>query len=348
MPAANSILNAAVVAQWPAQFISKLQILEIGALIVSTTAAWFASMALTDPGDSVHVVSGRIITKNPADIEAELAKTGALDGIRINPRVRISKNRERQHGILLGQSGAGKTQILLPMMQQAMDRGDRVLTYDYKGDFTENTGDDVAIIAPWDARSWAWDISVDVLNKQDAETLAAGLIVDGSDDPFWSSGARAILVGIIASLQAEKGQDWGFADIAKIIISDIDALQSIMIKYHPQALKFLKEESTTTDSLEATLASFAGPIFSLADAWGQTDSMRRVSFRRWMTDPAPHYPRSFILQGSLAYEPLMKSYMQGILRVVQQTVGSAELRAIDNGIWIFLDECFCNLASSCS
>lgn len=196
----------------------------------------------------------------------------------------------------------------------------------------------MAIIAPWDKRGFAWDIAQDVTNKQDARAFAAALIQETGKDPFWSNGARSLLVAMIVKLQVERGQAWNWGDLAALVPADLDKLYYMVRDYNPEGLAAVEEASKTTQSLRMTLASFLSALFDLADAWDEHPEEKRISLRRWMIDPPAHYPRSFILQGNIAYEPLMKAYIQGILRTVQQIVGSPGFSAKDHRIWLFLDE----------
>lgn len=334
----GTILDAPPLSRWPAPIAEKADTLGDVVLYLSAGIGMWLGWAASAPPPAEILVRGREITRDPRQVQAELRKEGAADGIRIHPALAISKSRERQHALILGQTGAGKTQILLPVIGRAVNRNDRALIFDYKGDLTSTTTERVAIIAPWDERGWAWDIAADVRNKQDARAFAAALIQETGKDPFWSNGARSLLVAMVVKLQVERGQEWTWGELAALVPADLERLYVIVRDYNPEGLAAVEEASKTTQSLRMTLASFLSALFDLADAWDRHPTDKRVSFRRWMIDPPAHYPRSFILQGNIAYEPLMKAYIQGILRAVQQIVGDPGFATSDHGIWVFLDE----------
>lgn len=338
-PSQSALFQAPPIYQWTGDFLRLAENTNTFSFMVSAALSGWLSLSATNPPQPTRQISGRRVTKNPAEIQRDLEKQGDADGIKIHPKVTISRARERQHMLVFGQPGAGKTQILMPIMAYAVNRGDRVLTFDYKGDFTETTGERLQIFAPWDARSWAWDISHDVLNKMDARTFAAGLIQENDKDPFWSNGARSLLVAMLVKLQAEKGEgNWGWRDLADLIPAEFDKLQQIVLQYNVEGAAFVEEASKTTTSLRATLAAFMAPVFDMADAWENAPVEKQISIRRWLIDPPAHYPRGLILGGNLAYETLMKSFIQGILRVILQVVGDPRFSTKDHGIWGFLDE----------
>ena len=339
MPISGYFLNVKPISHWPDFLFKRLTSIEYVMLPISFIFSFFAALFATEPPDRLQVVDGRRITRDPKIIAKQLRKIEKANGLFLHPQVRISKALEASHFMLLGQSGSGKSSVLKYLMSQAMSRkGARTLIFDYKGDFTAATPDEVALLSPWDARSWAWDVSIDCINPSQAQTLAQGLIPDAGDNPFWANGARAILTGIIVHQQKTRGTDWNFEHLAKAITAPLEDIQAIINESYPRANKYLLDDSDTTQSLEATLSSFSGPIFDLADAFGRHPAEKRISISLWLTNPPAHYPMTIILGGNLNYIPLMKGLVQGVFRVIQQTVGSPSMRNIDNEVFIFIDE----------
>lgn len=334
----DDILEVPNYSTWSAAIVEKAEIMGTVVFYSSIGVGWWLGWTASAPLPAEILIRGHRVTTDARTLQRELSQEGGADGILIHPALAISQAREKQHVLVLGQPGAGKTQILLPLIGRAVSRGDRTLIFDYKGDLTATTTERVAIIAPWDGRGWAWDIAQDVTNKQDGRAFAAALIQETGKDPFWSNGARSLLVAMIVKLQVERGQAWNWGDLAALVPADLDKLYFMVRDYNPEGLAAVEEASKTTQSLRMTLASFLSALFDLADAWDEHPAEKRVSLRRWMIDPPAHYPRSFILQGNIAYEPLMKAYIQGILRAVQQVVGTPGFSSTDHKIWLFLDE----------
>lgn len=295
---------------------------------------WTGWAAGRPPASEIHE-SGRRTTRRAADVARDMAQEGKPDGIRLHPDLPISQSRERQHMLALGQSGAGKTQILLPVMQQAIGRGDRVLVFDYKGDLTEKLPG--SLLAPWDARSLAWDVARDCQTKQQARALAESMVEQGGDNPMWASGARQILVAMLVYLQRERGQDWTWADLAAIAPAKIEKLREFVEKYNPEGMAAVEEKSKTAEGLRITLSTYLSPIFDLADAWGRHPAERRLSLVEWITNPNYGH-KTLILQGNMEMPSLQRAYLQGVFRVLLSMVGSPRFPATDHKIWLFLDE----------
>ncbi|MEK8089281.1 type IV secretion system DNA-binding domain-containing protein [Thermithiobacillus plumbiphilus] len=295
--------------------------------------AWVGWLA-SRPAPAIVRQAGRETTRRAKDVATEIRQEGQPDGVRLHPDLPISQARERQHLLALGQSGAGKTQILLPIMQQAISRGDRALVFDYKGDLTERL--DGSLLAPWDARSLAWDIAMDCRNKQAARAMAEAMIRESSD-PMWSNGARQILVAMLVSLQRERGTDWTWADLAEKTPKSFKELQNLVEKYNPEGQAAAEEPNKTVLGLRITLSTYLAPVFDLADAWGRHPANRRLSLVDWITNPDGG-PKTLILQGNLEMPSLQRAYLQGVFRTLMSMVGSPRFPAEDHRIWMFLDE----------
>ena len=157
---------------------------------------------------------------------------------------------------------------MLHLMLKAIERGDKVLMLDVKGDMTSKLPRIGNIIAPHDARSLQWDIATDCQTPQEARELAARLIPESRSDRIWSDAAREILTACVISLQVRQGRGWGWADLRKLVIADADALLSIAERYHPEAIQFLKESSSkTTQSIISTFKAHMNVVSVLAEAW---------------------------------------------------------------------------------
>lgn len=309
-------------------------------LLLATSLAWLAAWLLClPPPASIHI-SGRNLEDN-RDAH-KLARQEMLDecsisgeGIYLTGDIPISLDRETRHIFVLGSVGGGKTQIILPMMRQAIERGDKVLIYDNKADFGQYFNG--VRFAPWDARSVAWNISADCLNRGDARATAARLIAD-SHDPVWSNGARQILVALIVLLQRKKPRKWTFADLVEVACVPFGALRDIVLTYNPEAVRIVEDYSKTAQSFLVNLSSYLSPICDLADCYS---GKKRFSVRNWLLDDTSgeYKCNTIILGGNRRYAPVEKAYVQSILSALGSLVNSPELPdSRDRRIWLFLDE----------
>lgn len=241
-----------------------------------------------------------------------------------------------QHVLAVGGVGAGKSTFMRPLLQRIVQSGDRLLCFDPKGEFTAGFKAPI-IVAPWDARSYAWDIAADMRNHGDMERFAAAVIKD-SQDPMWSNAARGLLVGFLVYLQSARGTQWGWQDLADMLTLPEEDILPLMQRYYPEASRAVAAASVTTKGILINLDSFCRPIFHLARAWGQLPPERRISFVRWTKDPRIA-TRQIMLQGNGAYPELTRAYVEGIISVIAGIVNSVELDDDPKRkLWILADE----------
>lgn len=260
-------------------------------------------------------------------------------GLKLHPSFgwHLSLDQETRHFLIQGSVGGGKSQILWALLNAAVERGDRLVIYDNKGDFTSQLNTDFALLAPWDARSFAWNIAKDCTNDQDARELAARLIPEGSD-PMWHSSARMILSAVICKLQAEKPGEWTWSDLYRLACGSQDELLEIVTKYQPEAFNLLAGESKTTDGILINLSASLAIVADLAKAWGSAPPEQRFSFAEWILHPNPDH-KVVILQGNGRYSELTKGYIQGIIAMLSGRINSSEVgESKDRKVWLILDE----------
>jgi hypothetical protein len=212
-----------------------------------------------------YLTGGAARSRLAAVSRAERRRFGK--GFEFPPGIAMSRERETRHFLIWGSVGAGKTQAMLHLMLAALNRGDKILVLDTKGDMTASLPGEPVLIAPQDARSSVWSVADDCRTKQDARELAARLI-PASADPMWSDAAREILVACIAHLQRSKGAAWSWSDLREIAAKDGAALFEIATRAHPEAMRLLADpQSRTTQSVLATLSAHMNVVGALADAW---------------------------------------------------------------------------------
>lgn len=314
------------------------------ALFASSVSFFILMLKLAKPKDvHVHVSGRRLLTDT--DATSSLATQAGFEckahgkGIKLHPSFSffLSRDRETRHFFILGSIGGGKTQVILPLMLAAHERGDRMIVHDNKGDFTSKLAGDPIIIAPWDARSAVWDVASDCTTKQDARELAVRLVPE-SKDPMWSFAARQILVGFLISLQQERGTEWGWKDLAALVPLPQPDLLRLMAAYNPEGVRAVEDASKTTQSILITLSSYMSVVFDLADAWGDKPDAQRISFINWLTDEN-HPQRTLILQNSGRFASLSHAYISGIIAMLSSRINSPDFSdSKTRRIWFFLDE----------
>ncbi|MEZ5969163.1 MAG: helicase HerA-like domain-containing protein [Hyphomonas sp.] len=261
------------------------------------------------------------------------------EGLEFPPGIPISRDRESRHFLIWGSTGAGKTTAMLHLMLQAIQRGDKVLVLDVKGDMTAKLPRLGNIIAPHDGRSLQWDIATDCQTPQEARELAARLIPESRSDRIWSDAAREILTACIVSLQAQDshGLGWGWSDLRQLVVADADKLLQVAETHHPEAVQFLKDPSSkTTQSILSTFKAHMNVVSVLAEAWPESSRRRTFSVRHWLQLPTCH---PIVLQHDGRFPQLTKAWLSGIVGVLASHAASPAMKENpERRTWLFLDE----------
>ena len=306
-----------------------------------------------------HIVGKRLFDRPMdaiQDLKGEIRKSGR--GIRIHPDVSISQDRETRHFFIMGAIGSGKTQIILNILQSIRERmkagpEDRLIVYDNKSDMTANLplpDDQIILLAPWDARTWAWDIGKDIVNATDAATFAERLIPE-SKDKFWSEAPRQIVRACIQHLQATHGTGWSWKDLSRALNTQESIIGAVMLYAPTLAPVFAGPGGPTNTgaSLLSSMNAFTGSINDLCRAWDNTDPFTgeeiepgrvvpRVSLRDWALTPTVQR-RVIILQGNKRYLTLERAYIQAIVSAFGGIMNSPEMPdSKTRRIWVLLDE----------
>ncbi|MBU2857798.1 type IV secretion system DNA-binding domain-containing protein, partial [Acidithiobacillus ferrooxidans] len=261
-------------------------------------------------------------------------------GISIHPNIQISEEQECRHMLLLGGSGSGKTSILWPIINQAVERGDRALIFSFKGDFQQKAAFSFSLLAPWDARSVRWQIGKDIDTRLKAEALAKTLCPEPKEgDKIWAQGAQGLLTAVIASVQHDHKQNWGFYHLAKacsIALSDYDSLVQTVMDHSPMAKAFLMgKDSKTTASYLAQMASGLSDVINLGVADGSSKG-KPWSVTDWL---AGRTPAAAILGYLPESEGLSQAYCSTIIeQIVKKVLKFADADPDERRIWLFLDE----------
>ena len=305
-------------------------------------------------------IAGKRLFDRPVDaiqeLKGEIRKSG--EGIHVHPDVSISRDRETRHFLVTGAIGSGKTQIVLNTLQSIRermktDRADRLIVYDNKSDMTASLpfqDDQIILLAPWDARTWAWDVGKDIVNATDAATFAECLIPE-SKDKFWSEAPRQIVKACIQHLQATHGTGWSWKELSRALNTPESLIGAVMLYAPTLAPVFVGPGGPTNTgaSLLSSMNAFTGSIDDLCRAWNNTDPytgeeiepgrvVPQVSLREWALKPIVQR-RVIILQGNKRYLTLERAYIQAIISAFGGLMNSPEMPdSKTRRIWFLLDE----------
>ena len=310
--------------------------------IAIAVSIWVAYLS-TRPANASRIIKGRRLLsgkfahrllKRIAKLECN--KSGA--GLALHPdyQWRLSFDRETRHFLIIGSVGGGKTAIIIPLIKAALERGDRMVIYDSKGDFSSwvvNAG----LLAPWDSRSLAWDIGLDCADRQDAREVAARLIPEGND-PLWHTAARQILTAILIKLQVEQQTAWGWKELYELVCLPKDELMAIVRAYTPEAIHVADAPEKTALSVLANFGAHMSLIGDLARAWGGLPQKQRFSVAQWL-DNDQSKPQVLVLQGSGKYKELAQVFIQSIITMMVGHINSPNfVESRERRLWFVLDE----------
>ncbi|WP_167631044.1 type IV secretion system DNA-binding domain-containing protein [Mariprofundus ferrooxydans] len=233
----------------------------------------------------VHIEVGEAVERDPDAALAAFKKAlGNADGIRLHADFSLPRHRETEHILLAGGTGAGKTQALSHAIDSVIDRGDKAIIFDVKGDYSsqmvsesaeERKSSKTYLIAPWDTRSAQWNVAKDITGRSTAKAFAESFIQKSGreSNPFFIDAARSVLAGILLSLIEKHGKNWGWGELTHTL-ADPQRMKSALDSIGHQAAQHIQIKQdgsvgTTSASVLSTLANSVEPLFDVAESWPQ-------------------------------------------------------------------------------
>lgn len=259
----------------------------------------------------------------------------------------LSRLREVNHFLIYGAIGGGKTQTIPPLLRSVMERGDKVVIFDFKGDYTRMAYSKPAgakenaeplILAPHDDRSVIWDVANDLVVEEDAIEVANRIIPE-SKDRFFSDSARTILALCMITLMKTKPRQWTWWELMETTQMPLDTLQGFAKKYHRDAAIYLNADYRQVAATISTMAAGLGAVRMLAYGWRKEQNERdSFSLRRWLLDEeTPH--RTLILQRSGRFQDQSEGWISAFLTVMSSSVSDISFgESKDRRVWLFIDE----------
>ena len=321
--------------------------------VVTAAVAGLASAVgvwrfLTIPSE--RHVRGYILHRDPKVIARALRPDkGDAPGVHLHPQVAVSQRQETNHFMIVGGTGAGKTTVIWPMVQEAIARNDLVLIFDSKGDFPQKVGDPFTLLSPADARSSRWILGRDIRTPLEAHTLSATLIQEppggSKSDPMWIQGSRALLAGLVIDLQTRFGEKWGMAHLAyecAAALSDFERLKAVIAREAPICLTLLGGEdaegpSRTTMGFLTQIVSSLTNVIHLGVAANDLKANPGWSVRGWLAGKTP--PTVVVGFRSEQSKLMSQAWAASIIeRVVLQIGGMSDVAPEKRRIWLVIDE----------
>lgn len=259
----------------------------------------------------------------------------------------VSRSREVNHFLIFGAIGGGKTQTILPLLRSVMERGDKAVIFDFKGDYTrmaysKPVGADLAqeplLLAPHDDRSVIWDIANDLVVEEDAIEVANRIIPE-SKDRFFSDSSRTVLALCIITLMKTKPGRWTWWELMETTQLPLDRLQAFARQYHRDAMVYLNADYRQVAATISTMAAGLGAVRMLAYGWRDgAGDRKKFSLRRWLLDEETS-DRTLVLQRSGRFQDQSEGWISAFLTVMSSNVSDVSFgESEDRRVSLFVDE----------
>jgi len=144
-----------------------------------------------------YVRGSKLIT--PKDIKRKISHDGHTYYLTFGD-IKLPVKDEVRHAFIVGKPGSGKTVLLNGILTKLIERGDKGIVYDYKGDYVSkfyNREVDI-LFNPLDKRCLGWSVMNEITTAMDIDSIAHSLIPQAYQaDPFWNDAARDVFSGIL-------------------------------------------------------------------------------------------------------------------------------------------------------
>ena len=251
-------------------------------------------------------------------------------GLYLAPHLALPRAAELKNILVVGAPNSGKSNIVRALIDQAIERQDRVLVLCNKGDITQSfSATEAILIAPHHADSYALDLASDISDAAAAMQFAAD-IIPRSNPPFWSDSARLVFVDILLNEIVTHGPNWTARTLLAAIMNDNDTIQRSIMKIDLSAGALLvgsggEEEDKTVAGILATMRSAAyANLRFLAWASDSKSKDRKFSVKNWL---AAGYtgPLTVIAQFSPEHEELSTLVIGGLIKRIARRLADASV-----------------------
>jgi len=251
-----------------------------------------------------------------------------LEARGFSPKFGTVKNSERQHILVTGTTGTGKTNLIHEIIPQLKKRGDRAIVVDVNGSlvgaYFEQNKD--LILNPFDKRTVHWLPWADCEANYDYDALAKALIGESSHhESFWEDSAEKILSEALKSSKKAQSIE------ALLYLLNQASLESYSDFFKNTSVASLtaKEGDKTTTSIRASLSNKIKSLNNLLET-NQPFSLKQHVLSKqnnWLYITAMPIQRKSL-------GPLLAAWIEIILNglMMRDPIGK------NSNLWIIIDE----------
>ena len=255
---------------------------------------------------------------------------GFLKGLqffRKDYRLRIRRDDEATHMLLLGDSGMGKSALIHSLLTQIRERNERVIIYDPSLEFWEHHGlpGDV-VLHPLSSHCPHWLLKEELDSPLVAQAVARSLLPGRSEhqQDFWEQKSQAIMAFLIGEL---GGRGKSIRTLVQWL-TDEEQLDRLIV-----GTEIAQDLNPDAVGQRAGILSSLNRIAKSLKLLPRADGRPNFSFRRWYEGNEPGWvfmgTRGFIERPALL--PLISAWIDiGLCRAMKERGG--------NPLWFFVDE----------
>lgn len=240
----------------------------------------------------------------------------------------------RTHTFIVGNSGAGKSQIAKAEIEASIKNGLKTVILDPGSEWTKylfNENDPtIALIDPLDARSHVWTFMQDLKGVGMITKFVASVIPSQGKDPMWANAARMVNVALFLFLKETYGDDATFQDVADAVQLSDEQIAYIVNKFYPHAARLVGEltddgleQNQTVSGIMINMISFMEYFMDLARFWNKP-AQKKISLYRFMTEK--DYPiKTIIIRPNESEKRMARGITANVLAYMMNFIKEPEL-----------------------
>ncbi len=229
-----------------------------------------------------YVRGAMLIT--PKELTKQMKTNKDVPDLPIGP-VKLPRSAEVKHLLFIGAPGTGKTNQASQMIERLIERGEKMIIYDFKGDYLAkfyDPGRDI-IFNPLDTRCQGWNLFNELARFMDIDAVAHSLIAQSyMQDPFWNDAARDVFSGILHYLYQNNARS--NSDIWAAVTAPIAHIAGWLkgTKGGERGYVYIQDASSKQAmSVVAVMMQYVKSFEYMSKADGS------FSITEWLNDPKP-------------------------------------------------------------
>ena len=234
--------------------------------------------------------------------------------------LKLPKDFETSHFLVLGTTGSGKSVLLNQLLAQINDRNEKAIIYDVKGEFLSKHGKpdnkDNLVFYPFDTRSLRWSVFNEIRHKPDFDMIATALLQppkEAGENKYWYDAARDVFrAGMLFLYLNNMKKNRDIIDFFNKPMPEIIASISSLPLEERSALKHIDGDSKPAMGVMSTLQAGVPFLRYIADQDGD------FSFRDFIQDQKDR--RHLFLLNIRNYEPIFKPLMTFVIDIMIREV----------------------------